>query len=97
MGLMGTAGMLSLYFVLPALGRIYDNAKISIAGGAEVFAKMTAEQQKPILAQAGQLSFKYVSMVPLVLLVIFGAIWFYDRSRGGYKAESIAASGAGGD
>ena len=97
MGLMGTAGMLSLYFVLPLLGRIYDSAKISIAGGADAFAKMTAEQQKPILAQAGQMSFRYVSMVPLALLVIFGAIWFYDRSRGGYKAETIAASTASGD
>ena len=92
MGLMGTAGMLSLYFVLPMLGRIYDDAKISIAGGAEAFAKLTVDQQKPILAQAGQMSFRYVSLVPVVLLFIFGAIWLYDRSRGGYKAESIATA-----
>ena len=97
MGLMGTAGMLSLYFVLPLLGRIYDNAKISIAGGADAFAKLTPDQQAPILAQAGQMSFRYVSMVPLVLLVVFGAIWIYDRSRGGYRAESIAASPSSGD
>jgi hypothetical protein len=97
MGLMGTAGMLSLYFVLPALGRIYDNAKISIAGGADAFAKLTEEQQRPILAQAGQLSFRYVSLVPVILLFIFGAIWFYDRSRGGYRAESIAAAPSTGD
>ena len=97
MGLMGTAGMLSLYFVLPALGRVYDTAKISIAGGADAFAKLTAAQQKPILAQAGQMSFRYVAMVPVILLFIFGAIWLYDRSRGGYKAESIAASTSTGD
>jgi hypothetical protein len=97
MGLMGTAGMLSLYFVLPMLGKIYDSAKISLAGGADAFAKMTAEQQAPILAQAGQMSFRYVSLVPVVLLFIFGAIWFYDRSRGGYRAESIAAAPSTGD
>ena len=27
-----------------------------------------------------------------MLLFIFGAIWFYDRSRGGYRAESIAVA-----
>ena len=95
MGLMGTAGMLSLYFVLPILGKIYDTAKYSIAGGADAFNKLTAAQQVPILAQAGQTSFRYVSMVPLVLLVVFGAIWIYDRSKGGYRAESIAASTSG--
>ena len=63
MGLMGTAGMLSLYFVLPALGQdLAISAKISLAGGADAFDKMTAEQQKPILAQAGQMSFRYVSL-----------------------------------
>jgi len=89
MGLMGTAGMLSLYFVLPALGRIYDNAKFSLAGGKEAFDKMTAAQQEPILALAGQTSFRYVALVPVALLFIFGAIWFYDRSKGGYKAVKI--------
>jgi len=92
MGLMGTAGMLSLYFVLPALGRIYDNAKFSLAGGKEAFDKMTAAQQEPILALAGQTSFRYVALVPVALLFIFGAIWFYDRARGGYRADTIAAS-----
>jgi hypothetical protein len=33
MGLMGTAGTLSIQFVLPAMGRIFDAKKIAAAGG----------------------------------------------------------------
>ena len=31
-----------------------------------------------------------VAILPAILLVVFGAIWLYDRARGGYKAEKIA-------
>src|SRR5204863_1317870 len=37
MGLMGTAGTLSIRFVLPMMGAIYDNKKIEIAGGEGAF------------------------------------------------------------
>jgi hypothetical protein len=33
-----------------------------------------------------------VAVLPACLLVVFGAIWVYDRMRGGYRAESIAHS-----
>lgn len=96
MGLMGTAGMLSQSFVLPQLGKIYDDAKIALAGGADAFAKLSPAENERILGLAAQTSFKYVAVLPVVLLFVFGAIWFYDRSRGGYKAESIgAAAGSG--
>jgi len=36
-GLMGTAGTLSINFVLPAMGTIFDNKKISLAGGSAAF------------------------------------------------------------
>ena len=92
MGLMGTAGMISLNFVLPLLGQIYDNAKIQIAGGADAFAKLSPAETERVLGEAAQTSFRYVSAIPLILLVVFGAIWMYDRSRGGYRAETIATS-----
>src|SRR6185503_7407163 len=37
MGLMGTAGMASIQFVLPWMGRIFDTKKIEIAGGDAAF------------------------------------------------------------
>jgi hypothetical protein len=68
MGLMGTAGMLSVFFVLPQMGKVYDHYK---AQGGEVI--------------ASQMSFRLVAVLPAVLLFVFGAIWLYDRSRGGFK------------
>ena len=37
MGLMGTAGTLSIQFVLPIMGTIYDRKKIEVAGGEAAF------------------------------------------------------------
>src|SRR6202011_163911 len=37
MGLMGTAGTLSIRFVLPLMGSIYDAKKLEIAGGEAAF------------------------------------------------------------
>ena len=44
MGLMGTAGTLSINFVLPAMGRIFDTKKIEVAGGEEAFKALTGDQ-----------------------------------------------------
>ena len=35
------------------------------------------------------LSFKEVAALPAILLLVFGVIWFYDRSKGGYQAKKI--------
>ena len=37
MGLMGTAGTLSIQFVLPFMGKVFDKKKIAAAGGVEAF------------------------------------------------------------
>jgi hypothetical protein len=42
-----------------------------------------------VLAIASQTSFRYVAALPAVLLVVFGAVWLYDRARGGFKAVKI--------
>ena len=41
---------------------------------------------------ANQLSFRVVAVLPTILLFVFGAIWFYDKARGGYKAVQITAA-----
>ena len=89
MGLMGTAGTLSIYFVLPMMGKVFDNAKIAAAGGEEAFKRLTGDDLNRVQAIASQTSFRYVAILPAVLLFVFGAIWLYDRSRGGYKPTRI--------
>lgn len=89
MGLMGTAGTLSIQFVLPAMGSIYDREKIELAGGEAAFHALQGGALETVLGGAAQASFRAVAILPAILLVVFGAIWLYDRSRGGYKATKI--------
>jgi MFS family permease len=87
-GLMGVAGSLSSYFVLPLLGTIYDQAKLQMAGGATALAAMTPEQLKPVLVFAAGQSFKAVSIIPALLVIAFGILWFL--ARGGPKTRGAA-------
>jgi len=96
MGLMGTAGTLSIQFVLPLMGVIYDHKKIEVAGGAASFNALPAGPVLDrVLGIAAQTSFRAVAILPAVLLVVFGAIWLYDRSKGGYKPESLSSRAHG--
>jgi hypothetical protein len=89
MGLMGTAGTASIYFVLPMMGRVFDDAKIRAAGGEQAFKSLQGDQLTNVLSIAAQTSFRYVAAFPAILLIVFGIIWIADRARGGYKPERI--------
>jgi len=83
-GLMGTAGTLSINFVLPAMGTIFDHKKIELAGGAAAFnALQPGPELERILGLAAQTSFRAVAILPAILLIVFAAIWLYDRARRG--------------
>ena len=92
MGLMGTAGTLSIQFVLPAMGQIFDRKKIEVAGGEQAFAALRpGPELDHILGLAAQTSFRTVAILPALLLIVFAIIWLYDRSRGGFRARGISA------
>ena len=99
MGLTGSAGMLSQFFVVPLMGKIYDNytqRALSPQGltlDALIKDKSVAAQQALQMAQteAAPYAFRYVSAAAIVLIAVFGAIWFRDRAMGGYKAERITS------
>ena len=38
-------------------------------------------------------AFRYVGVLPIILTVIFAALWLHDRSRGGYRAVSLTSAG----
>jgi len=80
MGLMGTAGTLSIYFVLPEMGKIFDAAKMQAAGGEAAFKALSGDELNRVLTVASQTSFRYVAALPSALLIVFGAIWLYERS-----------------
>jgi fucose permease len=90
MGLMGTAGTLSIQFVLPLMGSIFDNKKLELTGGAEAFKALPpGPELDRVLGIAAQTSFRDVAALPAILLIVFAAIWFYDRSKGGFRAQKL--------
>jgi predicted MFS family arabinose efflux permease len=38
-----------------------------------------------------RMALRYMAILPVILIVIFTAIWLYDRARGGYKIVKLAA------
>jgi MFS family permease len=90
MGLMGTAGTLSTRVVLPLMGSVYDNKKIEVAGGVDAFNRLQpGPELDNVLGIAAQASFRAVAILPAILLIVFAAIWLYDRSKGGFKPTRI--------
>jgi fucose permease len=81
MGLMGTAGTLSIQFVLPIMGNIFDRKKVEVAGGEAAFKALQGSELERVLGIAAQTSFRTVAILPALLLFVFAGIWFYDRSQ----------------
>ena len=91
MGLMGTAGTLSIQFVLPLMGAIFDRKKVELAGGTAAFQTLLpGPQLDRVLGMAAQTSFRAVAILPAILLIVFAAIWLYDRRRGGYRPHKLS-------
>jgi MFS family permease len=91
MGMIGTAGSLSIYFLLPVMGKMFDDTTATAAGGVEKF-KLLADGSPAMEAAktiAAQQSFRFVAALPAVLLLVFGAIWLSDRAKGGFKPEKL--------
>jgi hypothetical protein len=92
MGLMGFAGGMSIQFVLPQMGAIFDAAKAEAAGGADQLAVLSPQAMEDAIRFASVESFQSVAYVPLLLLPVFGIIWFFDRRQGGSQAQVMAPS-----
>ncbi|PZQ50578.1 MAG: MFS transporter [Novosphingobium pentaromativorans] len=92
LGLVGSAGALASFFVLPRLGEMFDRAKVEIAGGPEAFTRLSGEALRAAEDAAASQSFARLTFVPLVLLVVFGAVWLAERRSG--RPSAPVAEGA---
>jgi MFS family permease len=81
MGLVGSAGALASFFVLPRLGAMFDTAKIEYAGGPEAFARLSGAALRQVEDLAASASFARLAIVPLILLLVFGLIWLSERRQ----------------
>lgn len=82
-GLIGFAGAMAIYFVLPELGAIYDRAKLYKAGGAEAFAALQpgSVEINQVMAYAAETSFKAIAIIPVALFFIFAGVWLVERRK----------------
>lgn len=81
-GLLGFAGAMAIYLVLPEIGKIYDHAKLAKAGGSEAFAALQpGPQLREVLAYAAEQSFQSIAIIPAILFVIFDAVWVLERGN----------------
>ncbi len=81
-GIVGFAGAMAIYFVLPQIGAIYDRAKLAKAGGDAAFAALQpGPELNAVLSHAAEQSFQAIAVVPVILFFIFGAVWFAERRR----------------
>ncbi len=93
LGLVGSAGALASFFVLPQLGAMFDQAKVEIAGGPDAFTALSGAALRQVEDAAASQSFARLTFVPLTLLLVFGLIWFFERRasrRAGHVAEPVA-------
>ncbi|KQN93254.1 MFS transporter [Sphingomonas sp. Leaf231] len=81
LGLVGSAGALASFFVLPALGGMFDEAKVRLAGGPEAFKQLSGEALRQVEDAAASQSFAKLALVPIVLLLVFGLVWLSERRR----------------
>ncbi|WP_216613871.1 MFS transporter [Vibrio mediterranei] len=81
LGLLGSAGSLSIYFVLPIMGRLFDQTKIDVAGSKQAYDALNGHELENVLAQASQISFQSVIVFPIVLVIVFSCILIYDRAK----------------
>ena len=93
MGLMGFAGGMSIQFVLPQMGAIFDTAKAEAAGGAEKLATLSPQAMDDVIRYASVESFQAVAYIPLLLLPVFGLIWIFDKKNGGHQPQVIGEPG----
>jgi MFS family permease len=105
LGLMGFVGNMSIAMVQPWMGRINDEItfaaipsglqnQIVVQGAIDPGKlKTLPPEEQTVVTEAqkegAKWSFRYVSVLPVLLVIIFGGIALSDRSRGGYKPETI--------
>jgi hypothetical protein len=89
LAIMGGAGMLSVSFVLPQIGHRYDEATQAALPPGQTLATASKAAQTAAQAAGGAAALQVVAFLPLILFFTFGAIFLFDRARGGYRKTSL--------
>jgi len=90
-GVMASAGMLASYVIMPAFGKLFDNAKIAIAGGAEAFTRLQegTPAHDEVMIGAASSMFQTISWLPLIAVILYAGLCIYEL-----RAKRAAAASA---
>jgi hypothetical protein len=102
LAIMGGAGNLSVTFILPLIGDIYDsNVAKSLPAGADLEALRaaavgTAEAGQWMAAQleGGRLTLRGIVILPIILVVAFLALYYNRRGKQPERLERVTARAA---
>lgn len=81
LGITGFSAGLSIQFLLPKMGEIFDAAKIEAAGSLVRFDSLRGAELNEVLRYASIESFQAVAILPLILLPVFGLVWWRDKEK----------------
>ncbi|MBL8300969.1 MAG: MFS transporter [Rhodanobacteraceae bacterium] len=81
LGLLGFGGGLAIYFLLPQLGAIFDQARSAALASLATSTLPDAARALHASREAATLSFQAIAWIPAALVPIFGLLWFYDRRQ----------------
>ncbi|MFI5321525.1 MAG: MFS transporter, partial [Myxococcota bacterium] len=78
-GALAGAGALAIALVRPRLGAIFPRARHALARGPDALAALADAQRLAIERSAAQTSFETLALLPAALILVFGAIWAWER------------------
>ena len=90
LAIMGGAGSFSSGVIQPIIGHTYDRVAAEAAGmSMEQYRQAAGAIPPQALAEGGRAALHQVVILPVILVVVFSAIFLYDRARGGYRREVL--------
>ena len=99
LAIIGGVGTLSVAIFTAIMGGFLDRFTLAAVPAGKTIKQLQdavpgsadAALLTQVQAQGGAMALRYMAILPAILIVIFTAIWLYDRARGGYKAVKLAA------
>jgi len=104
MGIIGAAGSMIINVGLAFIGGIYDKFTLQNLPGVSDLAEFSAraaadpqlgKQLEAAKTLAAPYAFRYVGLLSIALVIIFGIWWMIDKKAGGYKAIQLTQADPG--
>jgi len=84
LGLLGLSSCLTVWFVLPEIGSLYDAARIEAAGGLTALQQLSPDSplMQTVVADAAAVVFQTLAMLTISVMVALSVIWCVEKYPG---------------